>query len=194
MVTGILLVVLAVACRLLAPAYHIWNFVPAGAVALYAGARLPRKWAWIVPLAAMFLSDLLLNDSPGQWPLFGLTRWTVYGTLAATTLLGHFARSRKLRTWMMPGVSVLGSVLFFVTTNFTTWAEGMLYPMTWHGLATCYVLAIPFFWNTLAADLLGTLVLFGLGPVVEAGAARLWRAIGFSPAARTEQAEWTEVA
>ena len=70
------------------------------------------------------------------------------------------------------------SVLFFVTTNFATWAEGQLYPMTWSGLATCYVMAIPFFWNTLAADLLGTCVLFGLGPVFERAAARVSPGLG----------------
>ena len=43
MVTGFLLVGLTVACRLLSQNYHIWNLVPAGAVAIYAGARLPRK-------------------------------------------------------------------------------------------------------------------------------------------------------
>ena len=175
MVTGILLVGLAVACRLLSPVYHTWNFVPAGAVALYAGSRLPRRWAWVVPFAAMFVSDLFLVDS-SRYPFFGLTRWTVYGTLAATTLMGWIARSPRFRAWMLPAMSLFASSLFFVTTNFSTWAEGQEYPLTWSGLATCYVMAIPFFWNTLVADLLGTCVLFGLGSVFERAAARVSRA------------------
>jgi hypothetical protein len=193
MFTGIVLVGLAVACRLLSPVFHIWNFVPAGAVALYAGSRLPRRWAWAVPLAAMFLSDLILNDGD-RYPIFSLARWTVYGTLAATTLLGRVARSPRVRPWMLPGLGVSASVLFFVTTNFATWAEGQLYPMTWSGLTTCYVMAIPFFWNTLAADLLGTCVLFGLGPVFERAAARVSHAWGRQTADRPEAAELSEVA
>ena len=42
---------------------HPVNAVPMGALALFAGASLPRRWAWIVPVAAMGLSDLVL-----LWP------------------------------------------------------------------------------------------------------------------------------
>jgi Family of unknown function (DUF6580) len=193
MVTGILLVGLAVACRLLSPTYHIWNFVPVGAVALYAGARLPRRWAWTIPLAAMILSDVYLDYNTRR-PIFELTRWTVYLTLAATTALGFIARSPRVRPWMLPGLSVSASVLFFVTTNFATWAQGQEYPMTWSGLATCYVKGIPFFRPTLAADLLGTCVLFGLGPVFERAAMRVGRAWSRDVAVKPETADLTEVA
>jgi hypothetical protein len=192
MVTGVLLVGLTVACRLLSWNYHIWNFVPAGAVALYAGSRLPRRWAWAVPLAAMFLSDLFLVDS-SQYPFFGPTRWTVYGTLAATTLLGLIARNPKVRPWMLPGLSLLASSLFFVTTNFATWAEGQDYPLTWAGLVLCYVKGLEFVRPTIVADLLGTCVLFGLGPVFEHGAARASRAWGRRSAERPEAPELVEV-
>jgi hypothetical protein len=193
MVTGFLLVGLTVACRLLSQNYHVWNLVPAGAVAIYAGARLPRKWAWVAPLLGMFVSDLFLGYG-SRWPLFGLTRWTVYGTLAATTVMGFVARRKKVAPWMLAGLSVSASVLFFVTTNFATWTEGEYYPMTWSGLATCYVMAIPFFWNTLAADLFGTCALFGVGYALERaapGVVRSWRAVA---TAKPETADSNEVA
>jgi hypothetical protein len=168
MLTGFLLVGLAVACRLLSPIYHTWNFVPIGAVALYAGSRLPRKWAWAVPVVAMLASDILLeNLYYGPQPLFGLTRWAAYLTVAASTMMGLATRSRRFRGWMLPVLSIGASRLFFITTNFAVWAEGQLYPMTWQGLTTCYIAAIPFFWPAVAADLLGTCALFGLGSVVE---------------------------
>ncbi len=173
MFTGILLVGLAVACRWLSLEYHIWNFVPAAAIALYAGSRLPRTWAWVVPMAAMVLSDVVLDFGQHR-PIFELTRWTVYATLAATTLLGSVARSPKIRAWMLPGFSLFASLAFFATTNLATWAEGQLYPLTYAGLVECYVKAIPFFGNTLAADLIGTCALFGLGPLFERAAARVW--------------------
>ncbi len=176
MITGILLVALAFACRLLSPEFHIWNFVPAGAVALYAGSRLPRRWAWFVPLVAMVLSDAVL-DYGTRRPIFDLTRWTIYATLVAMTLLGRVARSPKVRPWMLPGLSVLASTLFFVTTNFATWAEGREYPLTFAGLVLCYVKGLEFVRPTLAADLIGTCVLFGLGPHLERAAARLWPSV-----------------
>lgn len=192
MVTGIVLVVLAVACRLLSPALHMWNFVPAGAIALYAGARLPRRWAWAVPIAAMLISDQLLGYGD-QWPLFGMTRLTVYGTLAATTWLGLAARGPRVRPWMLPGLAVGASTLFFVTTNFTTWLEGVNYPLTFAGLVECYVKAIPFHKQTMAADLIGTCVLFGIGPVIERAAARVLPSRGRPAVEKPATVELTEV-
>jgi hypothetical protein len=173
MVTATLLVGLAIAFRLLSPALHIWNFVPIGAVALYAGSRLPRRWAWAVPLVAMILSDIILDYGQHR-PVFELSRWTIYATLAATPLLGRFANRRGFGLWEVPFLSILASVVFFLTSNLATWAEGRLYPMTWAGLVSCYYMAIPFYKMTFAAEMLGACVLFGLGPVVEKAAARIW--------------------
>jgi len=51
--------------------------------------------------------------------------------------------------------------LFFVVTNFGTWAVSGMYPMTLAGLAACYLAAIPFFQNTVVGDLFYSGVLFG---------------------------------
>ena len=48
---------------------------------------------------------------------------------------------------------VLSSSLFFVITNFAVWTSGF-YGYTIQGLLTCYVMAIPFFINTLVSTLL----------------------------------------
>lgn len=193
MITGILLVALAIAGRLLSAHYHLWNLVPVGSVALYAGSRLPRRWAWAVPFVAMVTSDFILDYGTNR-PLLEPTRWTVYATLAVTAWLGRVARSPKVRPWMLPGLSLAGSTLFFVTTNFATWAEGQLYPLTWAGLVECYVRAIPFHRPTVYAELIGTCVLFGLGPVVEWAAKRAWRAGPRVVVPQPEPAELSEVA
>jgi hypothetical protein len=171
----------------------MWNLVPVCAIALYAGSRLPRRWAWAVPVAAMILSDIVL-DFGTRRPIFELTRWCVYATLAGTTSLGLIANRGKAGLWMLPLLSLSASTWFFLLTNLATWAEGQLYPMTWSGLATCYVMAIPFFGNTVVADLIGTCVLFGLGPVFERAATRLARAWGRQTAEKPQAAELSEVA
>lgn len=173
MFTGLVLVALAVACRLISHDLALWNFVPVGAVAIYAGARMSWRWAWLVPLAAMGISDAFIHFA-GSYPITSLERWTVYGSFAALTLLGPLARRPGFRLWMAPGLGLAGSTLFFATTNFGVWAEGQLYPMNLAGLVDCYIKAIPFYQNTLVADLLGTCVLFGVGPVIERAVSRAW--------------------
>jgi hypothetical protein len=142
-----------------------------GAVALYAGARLPRRWAWFVPVAGMVFSDILLDYGTHR-PLFELTRWMIYATFAATTWLGPIANRPKIGPFMLPILSLSASMLFFLTSNFGTWTEGLLYPLTLPGLADCYVKAIPFFGRTVVADLVGTGLIFGLGALIERAAQR----------------------
>src|SRR5262245_50630143 len=73
---------------------HPPNFVPMGAISLYAGARLPRRWAFAVPLGAMLLSDIVLDWGHGR-PFF--TTWRVASYIAFTLLvgLGWLARDRN---------------------------------------------------------------------------------------------------
>lgn len=174
MFTAVILTVLAVVVRMFSSAFHVWNFAPIGAVSLFAGSRLPRRWAWIVPVVAMAASDYLLDQNRSR-PIFELSRWAIYGTFAAMTLLGPLANLPKFGRWLLPVLSLSGSAIFFIVSNFATWGEGQLYPMTFAGLMTCYAAAIPFYGNTVASELLGTAVLFGLGPIFEHAAERLTR-------------------
>ena len=166
MTTAILLVLLGCFSRLVP---HPPNLVAMGAIGLYSGARLPRRFAWAVPLAAMLLSDLVIDWGTGRRAIT-LIRVVVYGSFALMVEVGR--RTQKSGTdpifrkpWSVPGYMALsagGAVFFFLTTNFADWLSFTTYPPTSAGLALCYVAAIPWFWNTLAAELAGTAVLFGL--------------------------------
>jgi vitamin B12 transporter len=157
MTTAVLLVLLGAFSRLLP---HPPNFVVLGALALFSGARLPRRSAFFVPLLAMALSDAVLDFGTGRAAL-SPGRLTIYAAFAAIVLVGRFARG-PARTWRLAALSICASSLFFLASNFGVWAFGSLYPKTSAGLALCFAAAVPFFWNTLAADLLGTAALFGL--------------------------------
>jgi vitamin B12 transporter len=157
MTTAVLLVLFGALSRLLP---HPPNFVALGALALYAGARLPRRWAIEVPLAALALSDFVLDAGTGR-AVFSGVRLTIYATFAVIALAGRLARAQA-GTLRLGGLSAGASAVFFVTSNFAEWLGNPVYPKTGAGLALCYAAAIPFFWNTLAADLLGTTALFGL--------------------------------
>jgi vitamin B12 transporter len=157
MTTAVLLVFLGALSRLVP---HPPNFVPLGALALYSGARLPRRWAWAVPLAALALSDFVIDYGSGR-AAFSVTRLTIYGTFAAIVIAGRRLRA-DAGLGRLAAFSVSASTLFFVTSNFALWAAGSLYPKSAAGLALCFTLALLFFPATLAADLLGTAALFGL--------------------------------
>ena len=50
--------------------------------------------------------------------------------------------------------SLVGSILFFIVSNFGVWLLGNLYEKNISGLINCYVLAIPFYKNTLISTLI----------------------------------------
>ena len=131
---------------------HPWNATPVMAIALFGGAYLSRRWSIVLPLVIVGLSDLLIgwhNTIPFTWSAFALTG-----------LLGWWIREHA-SAWRIMSGSLIGSVLFFVVTNFGVWAVGELYPRTIAGLWECYIAAIPFFRGTLLGDLTYTAVLFG---------------------------------
>ena len=132
---------------------HPPNFTPIGAMALFSGAYLTRRGlAFAVPLAAMLLSDAVLGFHSGM-PF-------VYGSVALIVAIGWLALKR-VSSLRIAGAALVSSLLFFVVTNFGTWAVSGMYPMTLAGLAACYLAAIPFFQNTVVGDLFYSGVLFG---------------------------------
>lgn len=159
MFKAISLIALAILYRLTP---HPWNATPMGALSLYAGAKLPLRWAWFVPVGAMALSDLVLDYGTGR-PLFEISRLAVYATFGLLTLIGPLANRTKFGPALLPALSLSASGLFFLASNFGVWAEGLLYPMNFGGLIACYAAGLPFFDRTVLADLIGTAVLFGFG-------------------------------
>ena len=143
--------ILAAALSRLLP--HPFNFAPIGALALFGGTQFAdKRAAFLVPCAAMLLSDLCLG-------LYAHMEWG-YGSFALIVCIGLRLRSRR-SAWRIAGASLLGSALFFVITNFGEWVDGTLYAKSLAGLLDCYVAAIPFFGNTLLGDGLYNLALFG---------------------------------
>lgn len=147
----------AAALRLLP---HPPNFTPVAAIALFGGAHFSRKfWAFAVPLAAMLVSDAVMEVTTGHGFTSGMP--VIYATFAAIVGMGILIRNRRTQLLPVAGAAVASAVLFYLTTNFAVWAAGQIYPKTLAGLVACYVAAIPFFGPTLASDLFYSAVLFG---------------------------------
>jgi hypothetical protein len=145
----ILLIVFGVVLRLVP---HPANVSPLSALALFGGVYLPRRYSIFLPLVALFISDMVLG--------FYATMGFVYGSFVLISLLGWWLKKHTTIPFLVMG-SLLSSVLFFVITNFGVWLVGDMYTKTWEGLLNCYVLAIPFFRNTVGGDLFFVGLLFG---------------------------------
>ncbi len=131
---------------------HPMNMTPLAALALVAGARATDvRVRYALPLLALFVSDLILG--------LHATMAFVYGSMALVVLLGGYLQGRGLVAWA--GASVASSLLFFVITNFGVWLVAGYYPLDLAGLVTCYVVAIPFLWKTMAGDLFFVAAFFG---------------------------------
>lgn len=133
---------------------HPPNFAPIGALALFGGAQFAdKRAAFLVPLAAMLLSDLVIG-------FYAHMEW-VYGSFALITCIGLWLRAHR-RAWGIAGASLAASTLFFLITNLGAWVNSTTtYAQGLSGLVACYVAAIPFFGNTLLGDGFYCLVLFG---------------------------------
>jgi hypothetical protein len=163
------LILLAAASRLVP---HPPNVTPLAAVALFGGATLERRWAaFLLPLAALLLSDLLLEATylAGWQPAWGFYQgqWVVYACFVLTASLGFLIRRRR-NVRAVTLATVAGSLLSFLVTNFAVWASGSMYPKDAAGLGLCYAMALPFLRNTLVGDIAYCLLMFGALAVAEA--------------------------
>lgn len=140
-----------------------FNFTPVAASLLFFGARMPRKQAWI-PVTMLIASDVLLSHFVYGYPVSAsdVVTWAWY---AAIVLFGSLLASSQ-SPLRIAAASLTASLSFFAVSNFAVWAVWSMYPKTLAGLADCYAMAIPFFRNTVASDLLFAGAFFGLAALM----------------------------
>jgi len=146
------IIVVAAALRI---APHPWNFTPIGAMALFSGALVgDRRLAFAFPLLTLFFGDLFLGFYKSGLML------VVYASFLLSVLIGRWVENHRSLA-RISGATLLGSIQFFLITNFGVWALGSSYPHSLPGLTACYARGVPFFWNTLAGDTFYVTVFFG---------------------------------
>jgi hypothetical protein len=146
----------AAALRLLP---HPPNMTPIAAIALFGGASFAdKRLAFLVPLSALFVSDLALG-------LYSHMEF-VYASFALTACLGLLLRTRKTAL-TVAGAGIASAFIFFIVSDFGTWATTALYPKTFAGFVACLVAAIPFLRNMVLGDLFYVALLFGGFAVLE---------------------------
>lgn len=131
---------------------HAYNFVPITALSLLAAAYLPRRFALLVPLVIMAVTDIFIglhNTVPFTW-----------GSYVLIALIGSVIYAKTRKRYAVALFAPIAALLFFVVTNFGVWSVSNMYPHSLAGLATCYTLALPFFRATAQSDIIFTPIIF----------------------------------
>jgi hypothetical protein len=148
---------------------HYPNFTAIGAMAIFGGSTIKdKKLAFLLPLGALFLSDICLQLFTSVKGFYGNGQIFVYGSFMLITWLSTFIRKKNVMNIAFAGI--WSGILFFLISNFGEWLFSTLYPRTLAGLAEGYIAAIPFyngeffgsfFLNTIMGNLFFSAILFG---------------------------------
>ena len=154
---------------------HPPNFTAIGAMAIFGGAAISnKKLAFLLPLTALFLSDVALQLFSSTKGFYGTSQYFVYGAFMIITALSTLMKKKSATNIFF--AAIWSGVIFFIISNFGTWVSGDLYPKTLNGLSTCFIEAIPFYkneffgnflLNTVFGNLFFSAILFGIYAITE---------------------------
>ena len=141
---------------------HPHNFTPILAAAIVVPYFINNKFlAIMIPLLAMFISDLFIGLHSGIF-------W-IYGAIACSTLISDLTKNISKKYLHLGSMTLVSSLVFYFITNFGTWLfcpcnpviiDGQMlwefYPKNLDGFILNYTLALPFFKNSLMSTILYT--------------------------------------
>ena len=125
---------------------HPPNFTPIIAVAIMSSYFFRNiLLSCTVIIISMLLADIFIG--------FYKNIFFVYlSLLLITYIFSHINRKIKLKNLFIFGL--LGSIIFFILSNFGVWILSEMYEKNLNGLINCYLLAVPFFINTLLSTII----------------------------------------
>ena len=119
---------------------HPWNFTPVLALGIFSGFYFRQfLLSFFIVVLAMFLGDLYLG--------FHNTMFFTYISLSLAVLIGLYIKRFNFKEILFSGFT--SSICFYLITNFGAWITLPMYSKDLSGLINSYVLAVPFFHNTL---------------------------------------------
>ena len=131
---------------------HPPNFTPIIAVAIMSGYFFRNIYlSFAILLISMLLADVFIG--------FYNNMLFVYLSLFLIAFV-FFKIGKKINFKNLFVYSFIGSLIFFIISNFGVWALGspgvynVAYEKNLNGLVECYILAIPFFGNTFLSTLI----------------------------------------
>lgn len=134
---------------------HFPNATPITAITLAARKQVGAVWAFVIPTAAMLLSDAVIGFY--DWKIL----FSVYISFLLIGCLSLLVQknSHPLKIIIL---AIAASVLFFLVTNFAVWLFSPWYEKSISGLIYCYTLGIPFLRNMVIGDIAYTVTILGI--------------------------------
>ena len=143
----IFFIILGILTRLIP---HPPNFTALGAITIFAGAFIiDKRLSFFIPIITMLISDLILGYE---------IQVSVYISFIIMVRLGNLLKNDKGPNKIIP-IAIIGSIVFFIITNFTVFMTSNMYTKDIFGLLQCYTLAIPFFTYSLISTALFSLLI-----------------------------------
>ena len=130
---------------------HPPNFTPliAGAIFLPFMSQ-DKRVILTLPLALVFISDLIIG-------FHNTMLWTYSSFLLIGLIVLRFS---KFDLKNLLGLSILSPTLFFLVSNFGVWSSSEMYSKDLLGLTESYIMAIPFYANSLISTIFFSLVFY----------------------------------
>ena len=145
------------------------NFSALESLALFGGAYIAIRYlAILIPLAAMFFSDLVINNTIARsyfpdhegFVFFGDYMIANVIAIVLIVLFGHYFL--KKMNFFRGVLGILGATtIFWIITNIGAWLTSGLFPLTFGGMIENFVFAWPFFKNSLLGNCVFGILLFG---------------------------------
>ncbi|HMG06046.1 MAG TPA: DUF6580 family putative transport protein [Chthoniobacterales bacterium] len=169
MIPALILILAAVVYRIVTGVAIIsgstWlsNFAPLAAIALCGAVYFPKNLKFALPLAALFLSDIVLNMHYSA-PLLAPEIVCRYFALGLVGWLGLAVANNPSWKTLLPA-SLAGSTIFYLVTNVFSWLSEPGYVKNFGGLIQALTVGLSqysatptwmFFRNSVVSDLLFT--------------------------------------
>lgn len=149
-ILAVTLVVVGIAGRMALLSYP--NIETLMAVSILAGTLLGWRWGAVVSLFSVIGSDMMIGNTLIM--AYTWSAWLAIGAVSAVANRRHGKTEVWSRALRNAGLGVVGTLFFYLWTNFGVWHIGGLYPHTIDGLVLSYVNGLPFLRNQLLGNLL----------------------------------------
>ena len=124
---------------------HPPNFTPILAVGIFSGYYFKKFYiSFSLLIFSMFLGDLYIG--------LHSTMLFTYTALSIPILIGILIKNLKFKEILFSGL--ISALSFFLITNFGAWLILDIYEKNFYGLVNSYIMALPFFSNTLLSTFL----------------------------------------